>query len=84
VSVARSRHVLLSLALAASLTAPAVSAADLKDLYFGEAIFEAAHGRYFEALERLDAELAQHRRVDEPERDTPTTTGHRGIRCRRL
>ena len=68
--MARSRHVLLSLALAASLTAPAVSAADLKDLYFGEAIFEAAQGRYFEALERLDAELAQHRRVDEPERDT--------------
>ena len=68
--MARSRHVLLSLTLAALLTAPAASAADLKDLYFGEALFEAAQGRYFEALERLDAELAQHRRVDEPERDT--------------
>ena len=68
--MARSRHVLLSLALAATLTARAASADDLKDLYFGEAIFEAAQGRYFEALERLDAELAQHRRVDEPERDT--------------
>ena len=68
--MARSRHVLLSLALAASLTARAVSAADLKDLYFGEALFEAEQGHYFEALERLDAELAQHRRVDEPERDT--------------
>ena len=67
--MARSRHVLLSLALAATLTARAASADDLKDLYFGEAIFEAAQGRYFEALERLDAELAQHRRVDEPERD---------------
>src|SRR6188508_38613 len=67
--MARSRHVLLSLALAATLTARAASAEDLKDLYFGEAIFEAAQGRYFEALERLDAELAQHRRVDEPERD---------------
>src|SRR4029078_9015070 len=41
----------------------------LKDLYFGEALFEAAQGRYFEALERLDAELAQHRRVDEPDPD---------------
>jgi tetratricopeptide (TPR) repeat protein len=68
--MARTSHVLLTLALAASLTARAVSADDLKDLYFGEAIFEAAQGRYFEALERLDAELAQHRRVDEPERDT--------------
>jgi tetratricopeptide (TPR) repeat protein len=68
--MARSPHVLLSLALVASLTARAASADDLKDLYFGEAIFEAAQGRYFEALERLDAELAQHRRVDEPERDT--------------
>jgi hypothetical protein len=67
--MARSRHVLLSFALAASLAARAVAAADLKDLYFGEALFEAAQGRYFEALERLDAELAQHRRVDEPERD---------------
>jgi tetratricopeptide (TPR) repeat protein len=63
-------HLLLSLALAASLMARVASAGDLKDLYFGEAIFEAAQGRYFEALERLDAELAQHRRVDEPQRDT--------------
>lgn len=68
--MARSRHVLLSLALAATLTARAASADDLRDLYFGEAIFEAAQGHYFEALERLDAELAQHRRVDEPGRDT--------------
>jgi hypothetical protein len=67
--MARSRHLLLSFALAASLAARAASADDLKDLYFGEALFEAAQGRYFEALQRLDAELAQHRRVDEPERD---------------
>ena len=37
------------------------SAADLRDLYFGEALFEATQGHFFEALERLDAELAQHR-----------------------
>ena len=67
--MARSLHVLLCLALVAPLPARAASAVDLKDLYFGEALFEAAQGRYFDALERLDAELAQHRRVDEPERD---------------
>jgi tetratricopeptide (TPR) repeat protein len=46
------------------------SAADLKDLYFGEALYHAYQGQYFEALERLDAELAQHRRVDEPQLDS--------------
>jgi hypothetical protein len=43
---------------------------DLKDLYYGEALFHAHQGHYFEALERLDAELAQHRGLDEPELDT--------------
>jgi hypothetical protein len=42
----------------------------LRDLYFGEALFHAHQGHYFEALERLDTELAQHRRVDEPELDS--------------
>src|SRR5688572_479809 len=60
-------------ALLATLPAAHVCAADaedssdkLRDLYFGEALFEAHQGRWFEALERLDAELAQHHRVDEP------------------
>jgi len=44
--------------------------ADLKDLYFGEAVYYSHQGDYFEALERLDAELAQHHRLDEPELDT--------------
>jgi hypothetical protein len=68
--MARSAHILLGLALAACVASRAVPAGDLRDLYFGEALFQAAQGRYFEALERLDAELAQHRRVDEPERDS--------------
>jgi tetratricopeptide (TPR) repeat protein len=42
----------------------------LRDLYFGESIFYARQGRYFEALERLDAELGQHRAVDQPELDS--------------
>ena len=42
----------------------------LRDLYFGESLFYARQGRYFEALERLDAELGQHRAVDQPELDS--------------
>jgi hypothetical protein len=43
---------------------------DLRDLYFGEALYQANQGHYFEALERLDAELASHNGVDEPQRDS--------------
>ena len=42
----------------------------LHDLYFGEAIYYAHQGHFFEALERLDAELGQHRAVDEPQLDS--------------
>src|SRR5262245_3409266 len=61
---------MIGVALAAMLATPPSSAADLKDLYFGEALYHAYQGEYFDALERLDAELAQHRRVDEPQRDS--------------
>jgi tetratricopeptide (TPR) repeat protein len=47
---------------------PAVSA-DLKDLYFGEAIYHALQGRFFDALQRLDTELAMHHGLDQPELD---------------
>jgi hypothetical protein len=59
----------LGLALAAIAARPAM-ADDLRDLYFGEALYQAYQGQYFDALERLDAELAQHRRVDEPQLDS--------------
>jgi hypothetical protein len=59
----------LGLALAAVAARPAM-ADDLRDLYFGEALYQAYQGQYFDALERLDAELAQHRRLDEPELDS--------------
>ena len=52
------------------LVTGAAGAGEVRDLYFGEALFHAHQGHYFEALERLDAELAQHRRVDEPQLDT--------------
>lgn len=43
---------------------------DLKDLYFGEALYYAFQSDWFDAISRLDTELMQHHRVDEPERDT--------------
>jgi hypothetical protein len=55
--------------LATAAVRPCVGG-DLKDLYFGEALYEAYQGEFFDALERLDAELAQHRRLDEPTLDS--------------
>ena len=43
---------------------------ELKDLYFGEAIYYARQGQFFEALERLDTEIWQHNQIDEPELDS--------------
>lgn len=43
---------------------------ELQDLHFGEALYYAEQGYYFDALERLDAELGQHYGLDEPELDT--------------
>lgn len=42
---------------------------ELSDLYFGEALYYAHQGQYFEALERLDTEVWQHDQIDEPELD---------------
>lgn len=61
---------MLAAASAALLATHTAAGGDLKDLYFGEALFQAYQGHYFDALERLDAEMAQHRRVDEPARDS--------------
>jgi tetratricopeptide (TPR) repeat protein len=62
------RHAVL--AVAALLPAHPASAGELKDLYFGEALYYAYQEQYFEALERLDAEIAQHYGVDEPHLDS--------------
>lgn len=43
---------------------------DLKDPYFGEALFYAHQGNFFDALERLDSEVRQHYGIDEPQLDT--------------
>jgi tetratricopeptide (TPR) repeat protein len=40
------------------------------DLFFDEAFYHAYQGQYFEAIERLDTELAQYHRLDDPRLDT--------------
>jgi len=51
------------------VSTPAISG-DREDLYYQEAWFYANQGNNFEALERLDIELGQHKAVDEPELDS--------------
>ncbi|MEX2963677.1 hypothetical protein [Microbulbifer sp. TYP-18] len=65
---------LAPLIAAATLAAPtAVAAVDtedqLKDLFFGEAMFEAYQENYFDAIAELDTELNQYLSLDEPELD---------------
>lgn len=60
----------LGLGLAASLAAGPSSGGDLRDLYFGEALYHAYQGDYFGALQRLDTELGQYHALDEPQFDT--------------
>src|SRR5499433_2762192 len=40
------------------------------DFFFHEAFYRAYQGQYFEAIQRLDTELAQYHRLDEPGLDT--------------
>jgi predicted negative regulator of RcsB-dependent stress response len=61
--------------ITAGFALPIIAAAEpvrpeLRDLYFGEALYYADQGLYFDALERLDTEIAQHFDVDEPELDS--------------
>ena len=53
-----------------SLAANPYSSKGLKDVYFGEALYNANQGDWFQAVARLDTELAQYRRLDEPALDT--------------
>jgi tetratricopeptide (TPR) repeat protein len=64
--------VVLTILIFSASSAPAAPAApkELKDLYFGEALYYAFQGNWFDAIARLDTELMQHYGVDEPERDT--------------
>src|SRR5690242_21914759 len=61
----------LGLTAGPSLAGPQKPAANQKDdLFFDEAFYRAYQGQYFEAIQRLDTELAQYHRLDEPGLDT--------------
>lgn len=60
----------IGLLLLALLATSSARSDQLKDLYFGEALYYAHQGQFFEALERLDTEVKQHIDIDEPELDT--------------
>ncbi len=51
---------------AACTTAPR----ELKDLYYGEALYYAFQGDWFDSIARLDTELWQYHGLDEPQRDS--------------
>jgi hypothetical protein len=67
-------RLLISIALllltSPSLAAGASAPEELKDLFFGEALYHAFQGEWFDAVARLDTELEQHHGLDEPELDS--------------
>ena len=63
-------HQLLGPGLGLWLAAVPAAGADLRDLHFGEALYHAHQGQYFDALQRLDTELALYHGLDDPELDT--------------
>src|SRR3989442_12494649 len=66
----RAPHLLIGLGLALGLAVRPAAGADLRDLYFGEALYHAYQGQYFDAIQRLDTELALYHGLDEPRLDT--------------
>jgi tetratricopeptide (TPR) repeat protein len=66
----RATRQLIGLVLALGLAVPPATGGDVRDCYFGEALYHAYQGQYFDALQRLDTELAQYHVLDEPELDT--------------
>src|SRR5438552_1150085 len=66
----RPTHAFIGLCLILALSPQPALGDDLRDLFFGEALYHAHQGQYFEAIQRLDTELAQYHRLDEPELDT--------------
>jgi tetratricopeptide (TPR) repeat protein len=66
----RATRQLIGLGLALALAASPTTGGDLRDLFFGEALYHAYQGHYFDALQRLDTELAMYHGLDEPALDT--------------
>src|SRR4051812_24478661 len=61
---------LIGLGLVLGLAVRPAMGTDLRDLYFGEALYHAYQGQFFDALQRLDTELAMYHGLDEPGLDT--------------
>jgi hypothetical protein len=53
-----------------SLAAGSAPSDGLKDVYFGEALYHAFQGDWFQSIARLDTELGQHHKLDEPALDS--------------
>ncbi len=53
-----------------SLAANPYTSKGLKDVYYGEALYHAFQGDWFQAIARPDTEMGQYRRLDEPGLDT--------------
>src|SRR5881628_918065 len=66
----RTARRLIGLGLALGLAARPAMSTDLRDLYFGEALYHAYQGQFFDAIQRLDTELAMYHGLDEPGLDT--------------
>src|SRR5256714_10704043 len=66
----RTGHRLIGFGLALALVVRPVVGADVRDLYFGEALYHSLQGRFFDAIQRLDTELTMYHGLDQPELDT--------------
>ena len=66
----RAPRQVIGVGLALGLAASPAMGGDLRDLYFSEALYRAFQGQYFDALQRLDTELAMYRGLDQPDLDT--------------
>src|SRR2546427_11186294 len=60
---------LIGLGLVLGLAARPVTGGDLMDLYFGEALYHAYQGQFFDAIQRLDTELPMYHGLDDPRLD---------------
>ena len=66
----RASRQLIGLGLILGLVALPAAGSDLRDLFFGEALYHAFQGQFFDAIQRLDTELGMYHGLDEPGRDT--------------
>jgi tetratricopeptide (TPR) repeat protein len=66
----RAARQLIGFGLVLVLAVRPAAGGDLRDLYFGEALYRALQGQFFDAIQRLDTELAMYHGLDEPELDT--------------